>query len=154
MTLADFITDRKRTHYCGAVRSQDVDKEVVLMGWAHRRRDHGGVIFIDLRDREGLVQIVFNPEISPDSHEEAKKIRSEYVLAVVGKVRRRPEGMQNPDLATGEVEVMVTDLEILNESKTPPFSLEEGQEISENVRLKYRYLDLRRPQIQKNLILR
>jgi len=152
--LADFITDRKRTHYCGAVRSQDVDKEVVLMGWAHRRRDHGGVIFIDLRDREGLVQIVFNPEISPDSHEEAKKIRSEYVLAVVGKVRRRPEGMQNPDLATGEVEVMVTDLEILNESKTPPFSLEEGQEISENVRLKYRYLDLRRPQIQKNLILR
>jgi aspartyl-tRNA synthetase len=127
---------------------------VVLMGWAHRRRDHGGVIFIDLRDREGLVQIVFNPEISPDSHEEAKKIRSEYVLAVVGKVRRRPEGMQNPDLATGEVEVMVTDLEILNESKTPPFSLEEGQEISENVRLKYRYLDLRRPQIQKNLILR
>jgi aspartyl-tRNA synthetase len=124
------------------------------MGWAHRRRDHGGVIFIDLRDREGLVQIVFNPEISPDSHEEAKKIRSEYVLAVVGKVRRRPEGMQNPDLATGEVEVMVTDLEILNESKTPPFSLEEGQEISENVRLKYRYLDLRRPQIQKNLILR
>jgi len=154
VTLADFITDRKRTHYCGAVRSQDVDKEVVLMGWAHRRRDHGGVIFIDLRDREGLVQIVFNPEISPDSHEEAKKIRSEYVLAVVGKVRRRPEGMQNPDLATGEVEVMVTDLEILNESKTPPFSLEEGQEISENVRLKYRYLDLRRPQIQKNLILR
>ncbi|HQA81943.1 MAG TPA: aspartate--tRNA ligase [Syntrophales bacterium] len=152
--MADFITDRKRTHYCGAVRSQDVDKEVVLMGWAHRRRDHGGVIFIDLRDREGLVQIVFNPEISPDSHEEAKKIRSEYVLAVVGKVRRRPEGMQNPDLATGEVEVMVTDLEILNESKTPPFSLEEGQEISENVRLKYRYLDLRRPQIQKNLILR
>lgn len=124
------------------------------MGWTHRRRDHGGVIFVDLRDREGLVQIVFNPEISPDTHEEAKKIRSEYVLAVVGKVRRRPEGMENPDLATGEVEIMITDLEILNESKTPPFSLEEGQEISENVRLKYRYLDLRRPHIQRNLILR
>ena len=152
--MTNFITDRKRTHYCGAVRSQDIDKEVVLMGWTHRRRDHGGVIFVDLRDREGLVQIVFNPEISPDTHEEAKRIRSEYVLAVVGKVRRRPEGMLNADIATGEVEVMVTDLEILNESKTPPFSLEEGQEISENVRLKYRYLDLRRPHIQRNLILR
>jgi len=152
--LTNFISERKRTHYCGAVRSQDVDKEVVLMGWTHRRRDHGGVIFVDLRDREGLVQVVFNPEISPAAHEEAGRIRSEYVLAVVGKVRRRPDGMENPDLATGEVEVMVTDFEILNESKTPPFSLEEGQEISENVRLKYRYLDLRRPQIQKNLILR
>jgi aspartyl-tRNA synthetase len=124
------------------------------MGWTHRRRDHGGVIFVDLRDREGLVQIVFNPETSPAAHEEAGRIRSEFVLAVVGKVRRRPEGMENPDLATGEVEVMVTDLEILNEAKTPPFSLEEGQDINENVRLKYRYLDLRRPQIQRNLILR
>jgi aspartyl-tRNA synthetase len=152
--LTKFITDRKRTHYCGAVRAQDIDREVVLMGWAHRRRDHGGVIFVDLRDREGLVQIVFNPETSPVAHEEAGRIRSEYVLAIIGKVRRRPEGMGNKDIATGEVEVMVTELEILNESKTPPFSLEEGQEISENVRLKYRYLDLRRPQIQRNLILR
>jgi len=136
------------------VRAADIDKEVVLMGWTHRRRDHGGVIFVDLRDREGLVQIVFNPEISPAAHEEAGRIRSEFVLAIVGKVRRRPEGMENPDLVSGEVEVMVTELEILNESKTPPFSLEEGQEISENVRLKYRYLDLRRPQVQRNLILR
>ncbi len=152
--MTKFITERKRTHYCGAVRAADIDKEVVLMGWSHRRRDHGGVIFVDLRDREGLVQIVFNPEIAPAAHEEAGRIRSEYVLAIIGKVRRRPEGMENPDLATGEVEVMVTDLEILNESKTPPFSLEEGQDISENVRLKYRYLDLRRPQIQRNLILR
>jgi len=152
--LTEFISERKRSHYCGDVRAADIDKEVVLMGWTHRRRDHGGVIFVDLRDREGLVQIVFNPEISPAAHEEAGRIRSEFVLAIVGKVRRRPEGMENPDLASGEVEVMVTELEILNESKTPPFSLEEGQEISENVRLKYRYLDLRRPQIQRNLILR
>jgi len=152
--LTEFISKRKRTHYCGDVRAADIDKEVVLMGWTHRRRDHGGVIFVDLRDREGLVQIVFNPEISPAAHEEAGRIRSEFVLAIVGKVRRRPEGMENPDLVSGEVEVMVTELEILNESKTPPFSLEEGQEISENVRLKYRYLDLRRPQVQRNLILR
>jgi len=152
--LTEFISERKRSHYCGDVRAADIDKEVVLMGWTHRRRDHGGVIFVDLRDREGLVQIVFNPEISPAAHEEAGRIRSEFVLAIVGKVRRRPEGMENPDLASGEVEVMVTELEILNESKTPPFSLEEGQDISENVRLKYRYLDLRRPQIQRNLILR
>jgi aspartyl-tRNA synthetase len=124
------------------------------MGWAHRRRDHGGVIFVDLRDREGLVQIVFNPETSPVAHEEAGRIRSEFVLAIIGKVRRRPEGMENKDIATGEVEIMVTELEILNESKTPPFTLEEGQEISETVRLKYRYLDLRRPQMQRNLILR
>ncbi len=152
--MTEFISKRKRTHYCGDVRAADIDKEVVLMGWTHRRRDHGGVIFVDLRDREGLVQIVFNPEISPAAHEEAGRIRSEFVLAIVGKVRRRPEGMENPDLVSGEVEVMVTELEILNESKTPPFSLEEGQEISENVRLKYRYLDLRRPQVQRNLILR
>jgi aspartyl-tRNA synthetase len=124
------------------------------MGWAHRRRDHGGVIFVDLRDREGLVQIVFNPETSPVAHEEAGRIRSEFVLAIIGTVRRRPEGMKNADIATGEVEIMVTELEILNESKTPPFTLEEGQEISETVRLKYRYLDLRRPQMQRNLILR
>ena len=152
--MTEFISKRKRTHYCGDVRAADIDKEVVLMGWTHRRRDHGGVIFVDLRDREGLVQVVFNPEISPAAHDEAGRIRSEFVLAIVGKVRHRPEGMENPDLASGEVEVMVTELEILNESKTPPFSLEEGQEINENVRLKYRYLDLRRPQVQRNLILR
>jgi aspartyl-tRNA synthetase len=124
------------------------------MGWAHRRRDHGGVIFIDLRDREGLVQVVFNPEICASCHIEAGKIRSEYVLAVKGIVHRRPEGMENPDLRTGQIEVMANDLEILNESKTPPFVLDGTAEISENVRLKYRYIDLRRPEIQKNLILR
>jgi aspartyl-tRNA synthetase len=152
--LSDFLTVSKRSHYCGRVNASDVDREVILMGWVHRRRDHGGVIFVDLRDREGLVQVVFNPEISPASHAEAQRIRSEYVLAVKGKVRRRPPGMDNPDLASGEIEVMAHELEILNEAKTPPFVLDGTAEISENVRLRYRYLDLRRPEIQKNLFLR
>jgi len=148
------LTILKRTHYCGDLNASHVGEEVVLMGWAHRRRDHGGVIFIDLRDREGLVQVVFNPEISAGCHNEAGRIRTEFVLAVKGLVRKRPEGMENPDLKTGAIEVMANDLEILNESKTPPFVLDGTAEISENVRLKYRYLDLRRPEIQKNLILR
>jgi len=152
--LPDFITSLKRTHYCGDVRETDSGKEVVLMGWVHRRRDHGGVIFIDLRDREGIVQVVFNPASAPAAHKEAHRIRSEYVLAVRGKVESRPEGMRNPDLKTGDIEVVADELEILNESRTPPFSLEEGVDISENVRLKYRFLDLRRPSIQRNLILR
>jgi aspartyl-tRNA synthetase len=152
--VSEFITVKKRTHYCGAIRAEDAGKTVILMGWVQRRRDHGGVIFVDLRDREGLVQIVFNPELNPAVHQEAHKIRSEYVLAVQGKVRKRPEGMENPDLLTGGIEVMIDELEILNESKTPPFVLDAGEEISENVRLKYRYLDLRRPELQKKIILR
>jgi aspartyl-tRNA synthetase len=152
--VSEFIAVKKRTHYCGALRATDAGKTVILMGWVQRRRDHGGVIFVDLRDREGLVQVVFNPELNPAVHQEAHRIRSEYVLAVQGNVRKRPEGMENPDLKTGEVEVMIDDLEILNESKTPPFVLDAGEEISENVRLKYRYLDLRRPEIQKKIILR
>jgi aspartyl-tRNA synthetase len=152
--LSEFITQKKRTHYCGAVSTDDIGKDVILMGWVHRRRDHGGVIFVDLRDREGLVQVVFNPETNPETHREAHRIRSEYVLAVMGRVRRRPEGMENSDLKTGHVEVMVHELEILNESKTPPFLLDVEAETSENVRLKYRYLDLRRAQIQQNLLLR
>ncbi|KAF0159766.1 MAG: aspartyl-tRNA synthetase [Syntrophaceae bacterium] len=151
--MSQFITKDKRTHYCGSLTSVDDGKEVILMGWAHRRRDHGGVIFVDLRDREGIVQIVFNPEAGETVHGEAHKIRSEYVLAVKGKVRKRPEGMDNPALATGKVEVVISELEILNESKTPPFSFDD-EEISENIRLKYRYLDLRRPAIQQNLFLR
>ena len=152
--MTDFLTKKKRSHYCGNLNASHVGLEVILMGWVHRRRDHGGVIFIDLRDREGLVQVVFNPDISPDSHGEAHKIRSEFVLAIRGRVRGRPEGMENPDLPSGEIEVMVEELEIFNESKTPPFMLNEDMEVSENVRLKYRYLDLRRPEIQKNLMLR
>ena len=123
------------------------------MGWAHRRRDHGGVIFVDLRDREGIVQVVFNPDAGESVHGQAHKIRSEFVLGVKGTVRKRPAGMENPALKTGEIEVVVSALEIMNESKTPPFSFDEA-DISENVRLKYRYLDLRRPALQKNLFLR
>ena len=152
--MSEFITVKKRTHYCGELRAADAGKTVILMGWVQRRRDHGGVIFVDLRDREGLAQVVFNPELNPTVHQEAHRIRSEYVLAVQGKVRKRPEGMENPELSTGGIEVMIDDLEILNESKTPPFVLDAGEEISENVRLKYRYLDLRRPEIQKKIILR
>jgi aspartyl-tRNA synthetase len=151
--LADFLTKDKRTHYCGNLDISLVDQEVILMGWAHRRRDHGGVIFVDLRDREGIVQVVFNPDAGENVHTEAHKIRSEFVLAVKGKVRKRPEGMENPALKTGAIEVIVSELEIMNESKTPPFSFDD-EEISENVRLKYRYLDLRRPAIQQNLFLR
>ncbi|SEM60577.1 aspartyl-tRNA synthetase [Syntrophus gentianae] len=152
--MSDFIITKKRTHYCGQLGTDQIEKEVILMGWAHRRRDHGGVIFVDFRDREGIVQIVFNPEHSPEAHREAHRIRSEFVLAIRGTVRQRPEGMINPDLKTGSIEVMVDELEILNESQTPPFSLETDSEISENVRLKYRYLDLRRPHLQKNIMLR
>ncbi len=151
--MSQFITTEKRTHYCGQVSLADVGHDVVLFGWAQRRRDHGGVIFVDLRDREGIVQIVFNPEAGEAVHSEAHKIRSEYVLAIKGRVRKRPDGMDNPAIATGQIEVIVSDLEILNTSKTPPFSFDE-EDISENVRLKYRYLDLRRPAIQKNLFLR
>ncbi len=152
--MSDFIRDKKRTHYCGDLRAADAGREVILMGWAHRRRDHGGVIFVDLRDREGLTQVVFNPEFNAEAHREAHRIRSEYVLAVKGTVRVRPEGMVNPALKTGEIEVMITELEILNESRTPPFVLDVDADLSENVRLKYRYLDLRRPGIQHNLFLR
>jgi len=151
--VSRFITIEKRTHYCGSLTGADEGRQVVLMGWVHRRRDHGGVIFVDFRDREGIVQIVFNPEAGESVHGEAHKIRSEYVLAVKGRVCRRPAGMENPALSTGQVEVVISELEILNESKTPPFSFDD-EDISENVRLKYRYLDLRRPAIQKNLFLR
>ena len=152
--MSDFLTVKKRTHYCGNLTISNVGEEVILMGWVNRRRDHGGVIFIDLRDREGLAQIVFNPDISPDSHRDAHTIRSEFVLAVRGKVQGRPAEMENPDLKTGAIEVMVTELEIQSEAKTPPFVLNEDAEVSEAVRLKYRYLDLRRPEMQKNIILR
>ncbi len=151
--MANFLTEDKRTHYCGDLRTSDVDKEVVLMGWTHRRRDHGGVIFVDLRDRTGIVQVVFNPDAGGSVHSQAHKIRSEFVLAVKGIVHRRPQGMDNPALKTGGIEVIVSDLEIMNESRTPPFSFDD-EEISENIRLRYRYLDLRRPLIQKNLFLR
>lgn len=131
-----------------------MDREVVLLGWVQRRRDLGGLIFVELRDRQGIVQVVFNGEISPGAHEKAQLLRSEYVVAAIGKVSLRPEGTVNPKLPTGEVEVTAGDLKILNVSKNPPFPIEDDEEAAENVRLKYRYLDLRRPRLQRNLILR
>lgn len=124
------------------------------MGWVQRRRDHGGVIFVDLRDREGIIQVVFNPEINPEIHAKAHRIRSEFVLAVKGEVTMRPAESINPDLDTGEIEVLTKELRILSASENPPFLIEDNGEISENVRLRYRYLDLRRPRLQRNLILR
>jgi len=142
-----------RTHYCGHVSEDLLDQDVELCGWTHRRRDHGGVIFVDLRDREGLVQIVFAPE-DRDSFATAERVRSEYVLRVKGRVRRRPPGTENPDLATGAVEVVATEVEILNRAETPPFPLDENAEIGEDIRLRFRYLDLRRPLMQQRLRIR
>jgi len=144
----------RRTHTCCELGAGDVGQEVVLMGWVLRRRDHGGVIFVDLRDREGITQVVFNPEVDRAVHEKAHVIRSEYVLGVRGVVEPRPDGMINPNLQTGEIEVMVNELKIFNAAQTPPFVIEDNVDVSETVRLKYRHLDLRRPQLQKNLITR
>ena len=144
----------KRTQHCNALNTSHVGQEVTLMGWVMRRRDHGGVIFIDLRDRFGLTQVVFNPEHNAEVHAKAGGLRSEWVLAVRGRVVQRPDGMTNENLATGGIEVMVNELRILNTSPTPPFPLDEETEVSENLRLKYRYLDLRRPTISRNLVMR
>ncbi len=152
--MLDSLGNMKRTHHCCELRVNDVGKEVVLMGWVQRRRDHGGVIFVDLRDREGLTQVVFNPEFNKAVHEKAQVIRNEFVLAARGTVMPRPEGMINPNLETGEIDVMASDLRILNHSQTPPFVLEDDTQVSDNIRLRYRYLDMRRPALQKNLILR
>lgn len=141
-----------RTHYCGQLNTNHLGKTVTLCGWAHRRRDHGGVIFIDLRDREGLAQVVCNPEPA-EMFKLAESVRSEYVLRITGKVRRRPEGSDNPSLASGEIEVVCQEIEVLNVSVTPPFQLDD-ENLSESVRLTHRVIDLRRPQMQKNMMLR
>lgn len=146
--------DWKRTHSCGDLTAKNVDEQVLLMGWVQFRRDHGGLIFIDLRDREGLTQVVFSPEIDPAGHEKAHILRTEYVLAIKGYVRPRPEGMANPNMATGEIEVVATEWRLLNTAKTPPFAVEDRVDASENLRLQYRYLDLRRPKMCSNMILR
>ncbi len=143
-----------RTHSCNDLGKGNVGDQVVLMGWVLRRRDHGGVIFIDLRDRWGLTQIVFNPEVDTEAHAKAHQLRSEWVLAVRGRVVARPGDMANPKLATGEIEVMVNELRVLNSSETPPFPLDEDIEISDNLRLQYRYLDLRRPEMTANMVMR
>ncbi len=144
----------KRTIRCGEVREAHIGQEVILNGWVHRRRDHGGLIFIDLRDRAGIIQIVFDPEESAAALEAARELRSEYVIAVRGVIRRRPPGTENPQLATGNVEMRVRELEVLNEAKTPPFSLTDRTEPDEYVRMKYRYLDLRTERMQRNLYIR
>lgn len=152
--MADLLGDMRRTHHCNQLGADDVGKEVVLMGWVQRRRDHGGVIFVDLRDREGLTQVVFNPTVSEQVHAKAHVLRSEYVIGVHGRVDARPEGMVNPNLKTGAIEVMVTELRIFNAAETPPFQIEENVEVSDAIRLKYRHLDLRRPNLQHNIIMR
>lgn len=150
----DTLGNWKRTHYCGDLTAKHIGQEVILMGWALRRRDHGGLIFIDLRDREGIAQIVFDPEVNAQGHAVAESVRSEFVLAIKGAVIPRPGGTVNPGMKTGEVEIQVSECKLLNRSKPLPFMLDEHSEINENIRLKYRYLDLRRPQLQYNLILR
>jgi aspartyl-tRNA synthetase len=134
--------------HCGSLGAGDAGRRVELYGWVARRRDHGGLIFLDLRDRWGVVQVVFNPELAPLAHEHASELRAEYVVRVGGRVERRPAGMENPHLGTGEVEVYADDLELLSPSKTPPFPIEDDPEPDEQVRLRYRYLDLRRPRLQ------
>lgn len=145
------LGDWDRTHSCGELTADDIGKEVCLMGWVQYRRDHGGLIFADLRDNRGLTQIVFSPEAAPEAHKNAHILRSEYVVAVKGKIRARPEGMTNPDMKTGEIEVVAHDWKLLNTSKTPPFPIEDRTDAGENLRLGWRYLDLRRPVMQKAL---
>ncbi|MDY0269572.1 MAG: aspartate--tRNA ligase [Trichloromonas sp.] len=152
--MNEVLGDWKRSHYCGNVTAAEIGREVCLMGWVQRRRDHGGLIFIDLRDREGIVQLALDPDRDPEAHGKADRVRNEFVVAVRGKVSPRPEGTVNPKMKTGEVEVEVSDLRVLNSAKTPPFMLDEYTEVAENIRLKHRYLDLRRPTVQNNLMLR
>lgn len=150
----DALGTLQRTHTCNELGSGQLKEEVVLMGWVLRRRDHGGVIFIDLRDRWGITQVVFNPEVNQEIHKKAHRLRNEWVLAVRGRVELRPGDMANPKLKTGKIEVLVSELRILNTSETPPFPLDEDVEISDNLRLQYRYLDLRRPEMAAKLVMR
>jgi aspartyl-tRNA synthetase len=150
--LLDFLGNLKRTHYCGALRASDSDQDVVVLGWVHRRRDLGNLLFLDVRDRTGIVQVVFNKETQPEAHAKAEQVRSEFVVAVEGKVIQRQKA--NPDLLTGEIEVVANKLHILNNAKTPPFPIEDEINAAEETRLRFRYLDLRRPKPHRNLALR
>jgi len=143
-----------KTHTCGELRRLHIGQQVELAGWVHRRRDHGGITFVDLRDRFGIIQIVADPTISPQAHQVLEDVRNEWVIQAKGIVRRRPAGSENPNLATGEIEVEVSEIRILNPAKTPPFSINKDEEIDENTRLRYRYLDLRREQMNRNILLR
>ena len=152
--MSESVSGMRRSQTNGAIRAEHTGQEVTLMGWVQTRRDHGGLIFIDLRDRSGLVQVVFSPDRHQEAFQKATGVRGEYVLAVTGRVRRRPAGTENPNLATGEVEVVAGELRILNRAKTPPFYIEDGIDVDENLRLLYRYPDLRRPEMQAALIMR
>src|SRR5579864_2898598 len=151
-TVLDFLGNLKRTHYCGALRASDAGKPAIVMGWVHRRRDLGNLLFLDVRDRTGIVQVVFNKETQPAAHAKAEQARSEFVVAVEGKVVKRQKA--NPELASGEIELVATKLHILNNAKTPPFAIEDEINAEEVTRLRYRYLDLRRPKPHRNLALR
>jgi len=150
----DFLGELRRTHTCGELRATDADKTVVLMGWVHRRRDLGGVIFMHLRDRDGVTQVVCHADADPAVHQRSEQVRPEYVIAVEGVVKVRTQETVNPNLATGEVEVVAAKIWLLNESRTPPFPMEEEVDVAEDVRLKYRFVDLRRPHMQRNVMLR
>ncbi len=152
--MTDTMKGLKRTHNCGELKIDDVDKEIILMGWVRRRRDHGGVTFVDLGDRYGITQVVFRPDVDKETHDRTVLIRGEYVIAVRGTVSGRPEGTKNPIMPTGEIEVQAKELRILNNAGTPPFLVEEDVNVAEDTRLKYRYLDIRRKNLQRNLILR
>lgn len=154
MNSSDFISKLSRSHHNAELNSSFVEKEVVLMGWIQNRRDHGGVVFVDLRDLRGITQVVFDPQISPKAHQSAEELRSEFCIGIKGRVRLRPDGMKNPKLPTGEIEVAAESLEIFNRSPTPPFEIEDGITTNESLRMEYRYLDLRRPEAQKTLLLR
>ncbi len=152
--MSESLGDWKRTHNCGELRIENVGEEVCLMGWVGKRRDHGGVIFVDLRDRYGITQVVFRPDLEEETHAIAEKIRNEFVLAIKGRVEPRPEGMTNPKLPTGAIDIECSDLRLLNEADTPPFAIEPDIDVNEELRLRYRYLDLRRPDMQQALFLR
>jgi aspartyl-tRNA synthetase len=144
----------QKTHNCGEPRAQDIGKEVTLKGWVHRRRTHGGLIFVDLRDRWGITQLVFNPSISAEAHQVANECRSEFVLEATGKIEPRPVGTENANLPTGAIELAVEQATILNPAKTPPFDINQDTDVDEALRLRYRYLDLRRERMRDNLVLR
>ena len=152
--MNDKLGNWVRTHRCGSLTAEHIGQEVCVMGWVQRRRDHGGLIFIDLRDREGIVQLALDPDRDLASHKKAEEVRNEFVIAARGKVSPRPEGTVNAKMKTGEVEIEIIELLLLNRSETLPFMLDEFTEVAENIRLKYRFLDLRRTKLQQNLLMR
>src|SRR5574341_1880712 len=152
--MLELLGDWKRTEYCGSLGVEDLEREVILMGWVQPKRDHGGLIFVDLRDREGIIQVVFNPQLNIETHQKAGLLKDEWIVAVKGTVTRRPQETINPNIKTGEIEITVKEIRILNTSKVLPFPIENDIKVDELLRLKYRFLDLRRPMMKENLILR